>query len=55
MIWNNVKTIHHRIMARYLKRKGWVVFYLEERDRSCGKDMCWLKLYLAGEKKEGAK
>ncbi len=55
MIWENVKHIHHRIMAQYLKRRGWVVFYLEERARSCDKDFCWLKLYLAEEKREGTK
>lgn len=44
MIWNNVKTFHHRMLAKYLKKRGWVVFYLEEENRTCG-DTCWLKLY----------
>jgi len=44
MIWENVKTIHHRIMARYLCKRGWVVFYLEYKNRNC-KDMCWLRLW----------
>jgi len=32
-------------MARFLQKRGWVVFYLEEQHRVCRKDMCWLKLY----------
>ena len=40
----NAKTFHHRIMMNYLRKHGWVVFYLEEQAREC-KDMCWLKLY----------
>lgn len=44
MIWENVKTFHHRIMMRYLRKRGWVVFYLEERHRKCN-GMCWLELY----------
>ena len=45
MVWlKNFMNIHHRIMARFLRKRGWVVFYLEESAREC-KDMCWLKLY----------
>jgi len=44
----NLKSVHHRIMMRYLKKRGWVVFYLEDEARSCN-NMCWLKLYLEGE------
>ncbi len=40
----NAKTFHHRIMMRYLRRRGWIVFYLEGEARSCN-DMCWIKLY----------
>jgi len=36
--------IHERLMARFLERRGWVVFYLPYRDRDC-KGLCWLKLY----------
>ena len=42
----NLLHIHHRIMAKFLRKRGWVVFYLEEQAREC-KDMCWLKLYLS--------
>lgn len=41
----NVKTIHHRIMMRYLRKRGWVVFYLELKDRVCKDGTCWLDLY----------
>ena len=40
----NLKTVHHRIMMRYLQKRGWVVFYLDKRARECN-GMCWLKLY----------
>lgn len=40
----NLKTLHHRIMMRFLRKRGWVVFYLEPKARICN-DMCWLKLY----------
>ena len=53
MTWlKNFLKIHHRIMARFLQKRGWVVFYLEEEARTCGKDMCWLKLYLAEQKND---
>jgi len=45
-VWiNNAKTFHQRIAARFLRRHGWVVFYLPEDQRECKKDCCWLKLY----------
>lgn len=43
MILNNIKTFHHRIMMRYLQKRGWVVFHLPKESRVCN-DMCWLKL-----------
>jgi len=46
MVWiNNAKTFHHRIAARFLRRCGWVVFYLPEDQRECKEGSCWLKLY----------
>jgi len=47
MTWNNVLTFHHRIMARFLRKRGWVVFYLEKRSRICDHKAgtCWLHLY----------
>ncbi len=41
----NLKSIHHRMMMRYLRKRGWVVFYLEPKHRICNKGCCWLKLY----------
>jgi len=45
----NILCVHHRIMAAYLRRKGWVVFYLEEDQRYCvnNLDGCWLNRYKA--------
>ena len=51
MIWNNIKTVHHRILARYLRRRGWVVFYLDPAIRQCdAASGCWLALYKEGER-----
>jgi hypothetical protein len=44
MIWENFKSIHHRWMMRYLQKRGWVVFYLEEHYRVCGGG-CWMDRY----------
>ena len=41
----NLPKLHHRIMAKFLQKRGWVVFYLEEKARECKDDFCWLKLY----------
>ncbi len=47
----NLKSMHHRVMMRYLQNRGWVVFYLEQENRVCDGDCCWLKLYEAELKK----
>ena len=44
MIWNNIKTFHHRIFANYLRKRGWVVFYLDNYARTCNM-VCWLSAY----------
>ena len=53
IIWNNIRTVHQRILARYLRRRGWVVFYLEPTIRRCDPKYaaagCWLALYEEGE------
>ncbi len=41
----NLKTFHHRLMMRYLRKRGWVVFYLENSARVCPGDFCWLNIY----------
>lgn len=47
----NLRSFHHRILARYLERRGWCVFYLEERARHCpSQGTCWLELYESGRK-----
>ena len=51
VFFENAKSFHHRIMARFLRKRGWVVFFLEEEARNCN-DMCWLKLYREQEKRE---
>jgi hypothetical protein len=57
LLWNNLITTHHRWMATFLRRRGWVVFYLDERVRFCVRrdppemDGCWLRLYQEGEQR----
>lgn len=46
MVWiKNASIFHHQIMRKFLEKRGWVVFYLDEASRTCGGDICWLKLY----------
>jgi hypothetical protein len=45
MILANLMTFHQRLMARFLRKRGWVVFYLDKQARHCSDDFCWLKLY----------
>lgn len=52
--WNNVTTTPNRWMAYWLRRQGWVCFYLDEQARQCADDShkhggCWLALYQEGE------
>ena len=48
----NATTVHHRMMMRFLRKRGWVVFYLDEQARACQDDFCWLKLYKALEEED---
>ncbi len=34
-----------RMLTRYLRRRGWVVFWLDIGARTCQADGCWLNLY----------
>lgn len=53
MNWNNLTSMHHRWMMRYLRKRGWVVFYLEGPCRQCvTHEGCWLALYQAEEARE---
>jgi hypothetical protein len=47
----NLKFFHHRVMMRFLKKRGWVVFYLEPqfRTKCCEDKNCWFSLYIKGE------
>lgn len=49
LVWlRNARKFHHRVMMRFLQKRGWVVFYLEEEVRKCSGDTCWLGLYNQG-------
>ena len=50
ILWNNVVTTPNRWMAYWLRRRGWVCFYLDEQARHCS-GTCWLALYQEGEKR----
>ena len=42
-VWlRNALHTHERWAARWLRRKGWVVFYLETQYRQCNA-LCWLE------------
>lgn len=47
VFFKNALHFHHRLMARFLRRRGWIAFYLEPEARKCPDDFCWLKLYEA--------
>ena len=41
-----------RLLCRYLRWRGWIVFWLDEQARHCGpneSDGCWLRCYLNSE------
>lgn len=40
-----------RLMMRFLRWRGWVVFWLDEPARHCSDGSCWLRLYEEGRKK----
>jgi hypothetical protein len=47
-VWfRNAMHTHERLMANFLRKRGWVAFYLEEQSRHCNHDngVCWLELY----------
>jgi hypothetical protein len=45
-VWfKNLRHVHERIMVRYLRKKGWVVFWLDKESRVCNEGTCWLQLY----------
>ena len=53
-VWlHNAAHFHERAMAQFLRRRGWVVFYLEPRARKCAKGTCWMDLYGQDQKEGG--
>lgn len=34
-----------QIMVRFLRKRKWIVFWLDEEHRECGGGVCWLKVY----------
>jgi len=38
---------------RYLRNRGWIVFWLDDYARECRGDGCWLKIYMDEEKSRG--
>ncbi len=48
---HNVLRTHHKIMANFLRKRGWVVFYLEEEARHCMNGDCWLETYKADQRR----
>lgn len=43
----NLPSTPQRWMARYLRKRGWVAFYLDPHfhGRKCDDPSCWLNLY----------
>lgn len=52
---HNASSAHCRFFARFLEKRGWVAFYLEEPHRWCegGNHLCWMQLYTAGKSPSG--
>lgn len=51
-VWiRNASITHHVAMAKFLRRRGWVVFYLPEDQRECKRGSCWLRLCKSEQKK----
>ena len=43
--WQNLLNLPWLTMAKILRRRGWVAFYLEPEHRTCSEGTCWLELY----------
>jgi len=48
--WNNFVTTPQRWAAYWLRRRGWVCFYLDPENRSC-RVLCWMEEYQRGAKR----
>jgi len=52
MAWlQNLLHIHEKLMCNFLRKRNWVVFYLEPKNRTCSHGMCWLETYKSAMKK----
>jgi len=47
--WNNIITTPQRWMGYYLRRRGWVCFYLDEQARHCGTNLTQFAGWLSAE------
>ena len=47
--FRNLPGLPNRLMAYWLRSRGWVVFYLDEQSRHCS-GVCWLEEYKRSEK-----
>jgi len=45
VLWQNLLNRPWLAIAKALRRRGWVAFYLEPEHRTCSEGFCWLKLY----------
>lgn len=44
VFFRNLPSTPQRWMAKYLRKRGWVCFYLEKQYRKCDPQCCWLEL-----------
>lgn len=44
-----------QLLMRYLRRRGWVVFWLDKQARHCGYAGCWLEMYESQQPKTAAR
>ncbi len=47
----NLPGLPERLMAKYLKKKGWTVFWLDE-NIDCKNKHCWLQIYRESEARD---
>ena len=45
----NIKLRFEHMLLRYLRKRGWIVFWLD--NPVCAGDTCWLRLYIAEQKR----
>jgi hypothetical protein len=52
---HNASSAPDRVLANILRRRGWVVFWLDEEHRCCNAEarVCWMQLYEEERKRHG--